>query len=332
MYFCTSLCQALVEEENEMNLIKTSKKIGLFLILLLAVFLIWSYLKPKKLEWERYTNSRYGFSIDYPANWQLGEAPANNDGREFISPDESITCRAYGFQNALTGAGGQPMTLEEFTDWLVSTDEVTKMGRNELVLADQPAYELLWRDLDGTIHQAVYILNPNEGRGLHCIFDTEDTRKSFAPYFRIMVSSFHSVDVDTEEMAFCDNLLSGVLVPFEDQQTFTDENYTEVTLTSREYWDKNKLPKKVLSLEGEGYICYPMPLEFEDIDQSAGIRVEPVVKKVQWDCELKYRYHEYVSSDDPTRKQELEKQGFSCEVEDCLDEDKNPVFVWLCTK
>ena len=87
-----------------------------------------------------------------------------------------------------------------------------------------------------------------------------------------------------------------------------------------------------MSLESEGYICYPMPLEFEDIDQSTGVDAEPAVKKVQWDCELKYSYHEYVSSDDSARKQELEKQGFGCEAEDCLDEDKNPVFVWLCTK
>ncbi|CAM3156299.1 hypothetical protein [Sporolactobacillus spathodeae] len=33
--------------------------------------------------YNKYTNNRFGFSIEYPSNFNMGEAPTNNDGRTF---------------------------------------------------------------------------------------------------------------------------------------------------------------------------------------------------------------------------------------------------------
>jgi serine/threonine-protein kinase len=37
--------------------------------------------------WRRYHNERFGVSAETPAGWTMGEAPVNDDGRKFSSPD-----------------------------------------------------------------------------------------------------------------------------------------------------------------------------------------------------------------------------------------------------
>jgi hypothetical protein len=47
--------------------------------------------------WQPYVNSRFGVSIDVPPGFvQSGEAPTNNDGLTFISPDGKTTLRLWG--------------------------------------------------------------------------------------------------------------------------------------------------------------------------------------------------------------------------------------------
>lgn len=50
--------------------------------------------------WTRYGNARYGYHIDIPPGFTQGEAPANNDGRSFTSPDGS-TLDVWGSNNVL---------------------------------------------------------------------------------------------------------------------------------------------------------------------------------------------------------------------------------------
>jgi serine/threonine-protein kinase len=52
--------------------------------------------------WRTYHNTRFGMTADYPTGWTMGAEPENNDGRIFISPDESATITISGIR-ALNG-------------------------------------------------------------------------------------------------------------------------------------------------------------------------------------------------------------------------------------
>jgi len=47
--------------------------------------------------WENYLNSKFGFSVKYPANWSIGEESDNGDGINLYvgNPDVSVLAYAY---------------------------------------------------------------------------------------------------------------------------------------------------------------------------------------------------------------------------------------------
>lgn len=47
-------------------------------------------------EWTRFSNDRYGFSVDIPATFKALPPPENDDGRMFTSPDGRSKISAYG--------------------------------------------------------------------------------------------------------------------------------------------------------------------------------------------------------------------------------------------
>ncbi len=51
--------------------------------------------------WEAYTNARFGYTVDVPEEFLVGEAPENNDGRTFTAPDGQGSVAVYGSFNAL---------------------------------------------------------------------------------------------------------------------------------------------------------------------------------------------------------------------------------------
>lgn len=56
---------------------------------------------PAKAEaWQRYRNARFGTSIEYPARFRPGRAPANGDGLGFASAD-GASFSVWGGHNAL---------------------------------------------------------------------------------------------------------------------------------------------------------------------------------------------------------------------------------------
>ena len=46
--------------------------------------------------WKRYTNERFGTSVEVPADFTAKPPPANNDGRTFVSRDGSARILVYG--------------------------------------------------------------------------------------------------------------------------------------------------------------------------------------------------------------------------------------------
>jgi hypothetical protein len=47
-------------------------------------------------EWRTYVNDRFGATADIPAYYKEGEAPANDDGRRFTSPEGDATIAIWG--------------------------------------------------------------------------------------------------------------------------------------------------------------------------------------------------------------------------------------------
>ena len=263
----------------------------------------------------------------------MGEAPTNNDGREFISPDESISCHAYGFNNSLFGKSGEPQTLDEFVDWL-SEEEV--LSKSKTTMAGYPAKELVIKK-EGTVSQGVYILGKEEGRGLVCYYPDLSSKKSFQDNFKKMQLSFNlntALDSESDNLT-CGNYLNGVLEPVKMEQ-FIDTKYTSVTIMSRDSWDRSLIQKDVLHRMDLGYECDPLPLEFEGGEPEGGVMVEPMVTKVQWDCVLEYEDYKYLEStnEGDIEKSKLEGQGYTCVSERCFVDGPmvNISSVWLCTK
>jgi hypothetical protein len=309
------------------------KKI-IFLIPIIVVFIIFFIFskKYKPITIQTYENSRYGFSINYPDDWSLGKAPENNDGREFISSDEQIICRAYGFANALQNEQGEPQTLEEFIDWLYDDPQYLLEGSGT-IMAKRQAYETLSRDEGDPYRQATYILGPEIGYGVYCLYPSLDVKENSQNNYQLLVDSFSLKNPETFQSGqnICSNLLSGVITPLKDIQTFLDKSYPQVTLTSREYWDQNKLPQQVIDLENQDYTCYPMPFEMETEESKTGISAQPAVRTVQWDCELEYQNYQYLKAEDD-KKSDLETQGYECKQQTCSDKNQQETYVWLCAK
>ena len=168
-------------------------KIGLLIIVLgLVAF----FITRSSSDWQTYENTRYEFSVNYPGDWTLGEAPTNNDGRDFFSSNEETSCRAYGFQNALLNEQGNSQTLNEFIDWLsgdlVLGDEKENfvvLERSNTTMASEEAQELI-TNADGLVARAVYILNEETGRGLVCYYESEKIMEEQDGNFEIMKNSF----------------------------------------------------------------------------------------------------------------------------------------------
>lgn len=310
--------------------------ITIVILILLLIGLILVVFKSKK-DWQVYENARYNFSLKYPPKWQLGEPETNNAGREFFSPDKKILCYGYGFENAIITEDGDTQTLEEFISWVKKALDMRLIEQKETVLGGEPAIELI-SQVDGKIKDSVFALGEETGRGLFCVFDSLEAKDNFEENFNRIVESF-KINVSLNEgEAFifghegCEPLLSGAVVPLKDLQTFLDEKYVEVVITSRDYWDKDKLPPKVLELEGQDYMCYPMPFEFEEASETPGVHAPPAVKKVQWTCELEHTDWQYLEGRATEKKIELGKQGYTCEQKYCLDKNAEQSFVWFCYK
>lgn len=57
---------------------------------------------PENVNYERYYNSRFDYSVIYPVDLlEIQEAPTNNDGRRFVSPNNRIEMVVYGSHNSL---------------------------------------------------------------------------------------------------------------------------------------------------------------------------------------------------------------------------------------
>jgi hypothetical protein len=301
-------------------------------LLVLALIAVGAFFVMKSSGWKTYENTRYEFSVEYPGSWTPSTSNDNSDGKLFVSPNEEISCYAYGFQNALVNEQGDPQTLNEFMNWLaislgydINSFEVIE--RNYTSMANKEAQELITLT-EGTAARGVYILNDQAGRGLACYYPNLETMQIEDANFTHMQNSFKDNSGPQDpNMETCSDLLGTVSAPLKDLQIFTDTGYDEVATTAREYWDTSKLPAQVSNLESQDYICYPMPSDF-DYDESG---TEVIVIGVEWECELEYENWAYLSSN-TTELSTYENQGFNCQKESCFSDTGQTDFVQFCTK
>jgi len=300
-------------------------------ILSIGLVLICFSVFKKEKEWPTYENSRYNFSLEYPFGWKLGEQETNNEGREFTSQDGRIYCYAYGFQNAILTQNNSPQSIDEFIEWVKDGPDFELIEEKETSLGGYRAIELVSRT-DGKIKQAVYALGSETGRAIFCVFDNLKEKENFEEDFNRIKKSFKisvSLDKETER---CESLLAGAAAPLKDFQSFEDETYPEVAMTSRDYWDRERLPQRVIDLEENGYFCSPEVLEFKETLQELGVHTEPEIKKVRWNCEQEFTKWAYLNKNDLEEKENLEEESCICEKQDCLNKEGKLDFVWFCYK
>lgn len=316
------------------------KKIIIAIIVLVVLGAAVFILTRKTSDWQTYSNTRYEFRIDYPADWSLGDPETNNAGRELYSPDREASCYAYGFANVLQNEQGNPQSLDEFIDWLVADTRVGEglytvvIERKAATLSGRDAIYLLFeRDMD--IQESIYVLGDETGIGFFCGYNDMEDRDKYRTTFNRMAESIQIdifLDGDAaKNLAVCSDLVAGVFVPLKDLQMFVDDKYTEVTLTSYDAWDRNRLPTQVIELESKGYDCFPMPLEFDGGEAEGDVLPEPTVTLVEWSCELEYDEWEYIQGLEAMQPPDRLKD-YSCEKEDCFAEDGSDSYAWLCTK
>ncbi len=109
----------------------------------------------------RYRNDRFGATADVPAGWRMGEAPENDDGRAFSSPDGSARIIVSGSFVVL------PME-EEFALRLKpdagETVEYKQRGRDWLVVSGHKGDRIFYRksvlSCGGTVWNSVSLDYP----------------------------------------------------------------------------------------------------------------------------------------------------------------------------
>lgn len=127
-----------------------------------------------------YTNARFGFSIQYPQNWRLGEPMPDGVGVTLYPPVEKSQVAVSGFMNVVEGKSQDGrQTLEEFT--VAHRRIITELHgkRNTTVawqkeqattLAGFPAKQLTFTYRDDKqveiVEIHIFSLGRNEGRGV----------------------------------------------------------------------------------------------------------------------------------------------------------------------
>lgn len=95
----------------------------------------------------KYTNERFGFSIEYPGYFGDGEGSTNGDGRSFVSPDGSFSFKVWGERN---DSGKTPQSV--YDDLLKRHENIS----SDLLEGNQ--FRVQWDEGDQTVEE-IHIVN-----------------------------------------------------------------------------------------------------------------------------------------------------------------------------
>lgn len=181
-----------MEEKHQKNKGAMIAVIAIILVIGIIAAAFYLIMKRSKStdQYATYRNSRYEFSVEYPASWKLGEAPTNNDGREFISPDAQTTCRAFGFANALPGESGNPQSLDEYINWIIDNNkESASIDKKQALMDTRKAMQITLTNANN-IEDAVYSIDDEIGYGLTCVYANSAGKEAGKNVFNHMIDSF----------------------------------------------------------------------------------------------------------------------------------------------
>jgi len=130
--------------------------------------------------WKSYTNARFGFSVQYPADWRPGEALPDGSGIVLTPPVQKCQVGLTGFLNLVEGKSQDGrQTLDEFAaahrrimGEHYSKKNISLRWQEDLsvTLGGLPARQLSFSYLDETkteiIELHIFSLGRNEGRGI----------------------------------------------------------------------------------------------------------------------------------------------------------------------
>ena len=157
-------------------------------VIALALLVPWMLPRPSQaqdapLRYFRYTNARYGYSIDYPSLFSPGAPPTNNDGRAFRSRDGRSSLTVYGTNNALNQG------LDEAYHVLLR-----EKGRNVTYKAsDGNWFVVSWRERGLIFYQKVYH-GPGSCNGFVLSYPASQ-RTRFDPIVARLAGSFRPGDL-----------------------------------------------------------------------------------------------------------------------------------------
>ncbi|MGL5087456.1 MAG: hypothetical protein ACRC68_17345, partial [Clostridium sp.] len=100
----------------------------------------------KNTKYIKYTNSRFGFSIEYPDFLEMQEAPTNDDGRIFISKDKNIKLVVSGYNNVLNDTVNS-----------LYNDDINKLINIGYKSISERSYVVTWRDGDIMKYKSVVV-------------------------------------------------------------------------------------------------------------------------------------------------------------------------------
>jgi hypothetical protein len=137
--------------------------------------------------YKTYHNPRFGFRIDYPADFRPQPEPTNGDGRRFTSPDGQNVLSAYAGYNALDGGLAEQRELvraswQEKKHATLTLDQLTRTGYvlsgrvkgrifyEKTVLKNNTLTTFLWEypaarkaAMDAIIRHTIQTLQPSVG-------------------------------------------------------------------------------------------------------------------------------------------------------------------------
>ncbi len=111
--------------------------------------------------WQTYRNDRFGATADIPAGWRMGEAPANDDGRVFTSPDGRATITVSGSLDVLP----RFQEIEIMTQPNAGeTIDYKRQGRDWIVVSGRKGDRIFYKrsllSCGGTVWNTVYLDYP----------------------------------------------------------------------------------------------------------------------------------------------------------------------------
>jgi hypothetical protein len=137
--------------------------------------------------YQKYVNTRYGFSIDYPADFKQDEPSANGDGGVFNSPDGQTQLSSWGSNNVLND------TTQILYDQLIA-DVNSRKGEIAYKVVRQDWFVLSWLEDNKIFYQKGFV-GPGSVNGFVFAYP-KDQSMTYDPMTNYIANSFKAGDLN----------------------------------------------------------------------------------------------------------------------------------------